>query len=639
MSTARGATMDFFGHQQAARRATRRLLVLFVLAVAAIIACIYFAAATLLVATDQGSLWQPEVLLVTAAGTLLIVGLATAFKTAQLRSGGGAVARQLGGRRVDPGTTDARERMLRNLVEEMAIASGVPVPDVYVLDQESALNAFAAGWATENAAIAVTRGCLDQLDRDELQGVIAHEFSHVFHGDMRLNLRLVGVLFGIVCIATIGRVIVRSFGRGPVRTSGGKKGGAAAGILLFGVALIAIGYIGVLFARLIQAAISRQREFLADASAVQYTRNPRGIGMALAKIGGLGGRLQTPQAETASHMLFADGVPRLFGSILATHPPIRERVVRILPGAAPLLDRGTPLVAAAATAPLPQLMAFAAAAPPGGLRSVPATGLLDAIGEPGPQHVAAAQELLRELPLDVQSAARDPQRVAPLVLALLLDSDGQRRSQQIAELTTIDPVAGHDTAALAATLRAMPAAARLPLLDLAVPALRHLAPSAANQLRQQATRLSAADGTLQPFEIALSKLLDRHLPAADRPRHRARSTALAEHAPAVRAVLGALAHAGNADDVAAAAAFDAAVHHLGMPNIGPLPPRGAASLQAFAAGLEALATVSPLGKRNLLTACATAAGHDGRLTAAEAELLRAVADCFDCPMPLVVGAD
>ncbi|MFY9341503.1 MAG: M48 family metallopeptidase, partial [Planctomycetota bacterium] len=332
--------MDFFGHQEQARSASKRLVFLFVLALAGIVTCVYVAAQLLLVATDngRGGFFDPAVFAVVAIGTLAVVGIAMLFKTAQLKSGGGKVAELLGGRAIEPGTHDPKERMLRNLVEEMAIASGVPVPDVFVLDDEAGLNAFAAGWSSADAAVAVTRGCLETLDRDELQGVIAHEFSHVFHGDMRLNIRLMGVLFGIVCLATIGRILVRTLGRG----GGNKKGGAAA-IAMFGLCLMLIGWIGVLFARLIQAAVSRQREFLADASAVQYTRNPRGIGMALAKIGGLSAQLQSPHTEEASHMLFADGVRRFIGGALATHPPLEQRIERVLPGFRRHLGKGQSL--------------------------------------------------------------------------------------------------------------------------------------------------------------------------------------------------------------------------------------------------------------------------------------------------------
>src|SRR5262245_42358863 len=330
---------------------------------------------------------------VVAASTLAIIGCAMLFKTSQLRSGGGTVARLLGGKPVPLDPTDPRERQLRNVVEEMAIASGIPVPEIYVLDGEPGINAFAAGWSTTDAAVAVTRGCLESLDRDELQGVIAHEFSHVFHGDMRLNIRLMGVLFGIVCLATIGRILVRAMPRGG---SGRGKGGAA-GIAMFGLALIVIGSLGVLFSRLIQAAVSRQREFLADASAVQYTRNPRGIGMALAKIGGLasglGARLQTPHAEEASHMLFADGMRRFFGGGFATHPPIEQRVERVLPGFQRMLASSGSMEAAVAATPPPPVVVGVPQKQPAAraVSGIASATLVQSIGAPQAHHVDAAR--------------------------------------------------------------------------------------------------------------------------------------------------------------------------------------------------------------------------------------------------------
>ena len=313
--------MDFFGHQDQARKASGRLVWLFVAAVVCIILLIYAAAKALLVVGDvsePGLIDLPVLGVVAGAVSALVLG-AMAFKSAQLRGGGAAVAEMMGGRLVDPHTRDPQERVLMNVVEEMSIASGVPVPDVFVLEAEAGVNAFAAGWSTKDAAVAVTKGALETFSRDELQGVIAHEFSHIFHGDMRLNIRLVGTLFGIICLTVIGRVLLHA-GRGS------KRDGQH--VAIFGLVLVAVGYIGVLFARLIQAAISRQREYLADAAAVQYTRNPKGIGMALAKLGGLTGKLESPHAEEASHMMFADAVAGLGGG-LATHPPIEERVERV----------------------------------------------------------------------------------------------------------------------------------------------------------------------------------------------------------------------------------------------------------------------------------------------------------------------
>ena len=303
--------MDFFEAQERARKRTKRLVFLFAFAVLGTVLAGYAVSWLLLhnLGSYQGytrdsygrrvyresassqPLFDPKLFLLVTGGTVTVVGLASLYKWSQMRTGGSAIAEMVGGRPVDLKTTDLRERKLLNVVEEMSIASGIPMPAVYVLEDEPGLNAFAAGLTTSDAAVAVTRGTLDKLTRDELQGVVAHEFSHILNGDMRLNVRITAIVFGILVIGLLGRGILRSLGRGRVRTGGGKKGGGIALILAIGLALLIIGYIGYFFGRLIQAAVSRQREFLADASAVQFTRNPGGITGALKKIGGyaLGG--------------------------------------------------------------------------------------------------------------------------------------------------------------------------------------------------------------------------------------------------------------------------------------------------------------------------------------------------------------
>ena len=313
--------MNFFEHQERARRSTRRLVILFSLAVVGIITALYFFFAFLL--QDQyggsfwqhgprfaGSLWQPKTLAWVMGGTLLTSGLACLIKIFSLRAGGSAVAELVGAVEVNYSTTHVLERKYINVVEEMAIASGVPVPAIYIMGDESNINAFAAGYSIDDAAVAVTRGCIERLDRDELQGVVAHEFSHILNGDMRLNIRLIGVLAGILFLAIIGYVLmwIADVLSGPGSSRGKDKGGGCPLAVVFffvGLVLMVIGFIGHLFGSLIKAAVSRQREFLADASAVQFTRNPNGIAGALRKIGGYGdGKLKSPKASEISHMCF-----------------------------------------------------------------------------------------------------------------------------------------------------------------------------------------------------------------------------------------------------------------------------------------------------------------------------------------------
>jgi Zn-dependent protease with chaperone function len=320
--------MDFFEHQVKARKNTKVLVVYFVIAIMCIIASVYIASLLIFHGTHTAQqqpgvpplklvLWEPKLFLYSLLGTLGVVGVGSLYKTIALaRSGGGAVAESLGGRIIHPATTQPDERKLHNVIEEMAIAAGVPIPKVYVLDEEAGINAFAAGHTPGDAAIGVTRGCMTLLNREELQGVIGHEFSHILNGDMRLNLRIMGIIFGLLCLAIIGRILIYSRGGGRGR----------APLMLLGLALIVIGAVGVFFGRLIQAALSRQREFLADASAIQFTRNPAGLSGALQKIGGAGSKVQSAHSAEASHMFFGNGMGKPFFAALATHPPLEQRI-------------------------------------------------------------------------------------------------------------------------------------------------------------------------------------------------------------------------------------------------------------------------------------------------------------------------
>ena len=633
-------TMDFFARQREAQRATKWLVFGFGTAVLCILGAIYAVVTWAIVNQDPEASWlQPQVLAWTvllAGGTIAVAALT---RTAMLRAGGGArVATLLGGRELAQDGLSAAELQLRNVVEEMAIASGVPMPRVYVLEEEQGLNAFAAGWGTRDAAVAVTRGALEQLDRDELQGVIAHEFSHVFHGDMRLNMRLMGVLFGIVCIATAGRILLRIGSQmARMRTGGGKKGSNPA-IAFFagGLALLVIGSLGVLFARILQAAISRQREYLADAAAVQYTRNPRGIGMALAKIGGLGSALAAPRTPEARHMLFAEGTRGFFANLHASHPPLRDRIERILPG---ILRRAgtTDLVAAVAAVPVP------AGAEPTAASSLAAGDaaregidqLLATAGSFGPRHVAAAQQLIQAMPRALLDAAHAPASARCVVLALLLAQDAAHRTAQLHHLGAQgEPVAR--IADLAAAADGIGAAARLPLAELALPALRALPREDRATLLGHARALAAHDGTLSVFEFVLLQLVAKHAPVepgkAVPPRQRPLRAVLAQ----AQSCLGAIAWHGAADEAAAREAFARGAEALGADMA--LPARTAATVEALAAALDDLDRLGSTDKRRMLLACGRTAAADGDLGTEEVELVRGLAARWDCPIPPVLQA-
>jgi Zn-dependent protease with chaperone function len=321
--------MDFFQQQAKAHHKTKLLVFYFTLAVISIILMIHSVAVFVkfyigsrdeyFIEQKSLNFFDPQLFAGVAICTLAVIFIGSTYKTMALAGGGGAVAESLGGRLVSPNTTNPEERRLLNVVEEMAIASGVGVPQVYVLDNENYINAFAAGHTISDAVVAVTRNCMTKLTRDELQGVIGHEFSHILNGDMRLNVRLIGLLFGIFCIATIGRVLMSVRGRNN------------GGVVIAGLLLLAIGSLGVLFGRLIQAAVSRQREFLADASSVQFTRNPLGLSGALQKIGGYGSRMDSPHASDAGHLFFGNALGDPLFNLMSTHPPIDQRIRAIDP--------------------------------------------------------------------------------------------------------------------------------------------------------------------------------------------------------------------------------------------------------------------------------------------------------------------
>lgn len=639
---------DFFQQQDAARKKTTQLVVYFVLAIVCIIALVYGLFMMLGVAEGATStLWHPELLGIVAVGVGVVVGGASLFKVSQLSSGGQAVALMMGGAEI-PGTTrDPRERRLLNIVEEMAIASGVPVPPVYVLNEQG-INAFAAGYAPGDAVVAVSQGCLNYLNRDELQGVVAHEFSHILNGDMRLNIRLIGVIFGIMVLSIIGRIIMQSGGRS--RSSNNRNNGG--GIILLGLGLFLLGLIGAFFGRLIQAAVSRQREYLADASAVQFTRNPDGIAGALKKIGGLqeGSHVENPRAAEVGHMFFANALGGGLTGLLATHPPLHDRIRRLDPqfdGRYPVVkpvsvdraelegprrDRIPPIGGMPTIPGLPQV-------------PIPVLGLAadeaaERVGQVTPKEIHFADRVQDDIPDHLLEAAHEPFSARALVYALLLDPRDDVRDAQVTRLNAgAEPQDFEESLRLAETVLDLPDGLRLPLLDIAMPALRQMSPRQHQQFRAQVEELVGADGRLSLFEYTLRCVLHRHLDAQFQPRRQARGTQSSPQALTgpVASVLSLLAWQDAPDPNVAAAAFDAGMRsYVGGDHGRRLPPRDQCSLANFDAALELLNQSVPAIKRRIVVACAACILSNQQVTVREAELLRAICDTLDCPMPPLV---
>jgi Zn-dependent protease with chaperone function len=636
---------NFYERQDTARRNTKWLVVMFLLAVVGTVGTTMVLTTLVIGLLDQSSEspsaispadFPWEVPITAGVAALTLIGGGSAFKMMQLTGGGTVVAESLGGRRVFPDTTDPVEQRLLNVVEEMALASGVPVPPVFLLSQENGLNAFAAGFSPSDAVVGVTRGCAEQLNRDQLQGVIAHEFSHILNGDMRLNLRLIGVLFGVLLMGLIGRQVLFAAGR----MGGGRRSGQGKLVVaLLGVIFMVVGFIGLFFGNLIKAAVSRQREYLADASAVQFTRNPDGISGALKRIGSavFGSKLETPRAAEASHMYFASGLNSMF----ATHPPLDERIRRIDPAwdgnYPPALPQGTVV----------------------GMRSDAAAGFVGEevaqfpqelpveVVEHASSHVASprlihqiyVKKLIAEMPQAVVDAAHEPYGSRALIYAALLDRDADVRANQLRVLEqTSETDVFELTLQLAKPITQLDVRARLPLVDMVLPALRALSPDQYHEFMTCFDALVKADKRLGLFEWSLHKILLRHLQPQFEPIQLKliRDLDLRQLGDQCSCLLSVLARASQHDD---AVAFAAGARVLTFVNVRHLPREGC-GLDDLERSLQQLARVKPKQLPHVIDACAACICADSEITVAEGELLRAICDMLDCPMPpLLPGQD
>ncbi len=650
---------DFFQRQETARRQTFVLLGLFAAAVIVLVGTLYLVCALLLSEAAQGdeyfaapahSLWHPELFLTVATGTLLVIGLGSLYKIVELAAGGQKVALMLGGRQIQPQTRDLAERRLLNVVEEMSLASGVGVPPVYVLDGEPGINAFAAGHRPEDAVVAVSRGALRYLNRDELQGVVAHEFSHILNGDMRLNLRLIGVVHGILVLSIIGyyvfRIATESSGRS---RSSKKEGNAMLAVVLLGLALMILGYVGKLCGQVIKAAISRQREYLADASAVQFTRNPSGISGALKKIGGLaeGSQIRDTHAAEISHMFFGDAFAGTLFNLFATHPPLADRIRALesdfdgrFPAIQPVDDEGKEPAAAGAGRSRAKAdsggeTVVAALAEPSSTRAAPreARRLIPRTGTLGPEQVNLAGRLLASLPPALKAAASEPYSARALIFALLLARDPPTRARQLEYLQKqVESLCFRETQQFSEVLATTKDEVRLPLVELAMPALRSLALEQYRVFRQTVEGLVAVDGMVDLFEYGLRTVLYTSLDVAfglaRAPAVRYSSfDAVSE---AVSVVLSTLAYAGHAQAEEARQAFAAA----GLPATMRLRPAEQCTLVEFDRALRTLGQASPAIQKRVLQAGTACVATDGKVTMREEELLRVLGAALGCPIGL-----
>ncbi len=658
--------MDFFASQELARRKTRQMIVLLVLSVLATVIGVYLVVFAAMHTKQLGSpeglkTWfDPALFGLVVLGVGVVVGGGSFFKIAQLRSGGSTVASLLGGRQLVPNSGDIHERRLLNVVEEMAIAAGTPVPPVYVLDKEPGINAFAAGFTADDAVIGVNRGTLEQLNRDELQGVIAHEFSHILNGDMRMSLRMIGILHGIQLIALLGFFLLRMMSGTGARyasRSSKDKGNGQVVILAIGVGLLVVGSIGLFFARLIKASVSRQREYLADASAVQFTRNPDGIAGALKMIGAhqWGSRVSAPNAEIASHMYFAHMFGHHMLGLMSTHPPLVERIQRIdrqFDGdfseyeklRERRLDRTAEAKQGERARKPPQ---FPGLGGKGGLLPGMATRfpidpsiLIAGVGLPTEEDVVYSQLLTTNAPDSISAAVRDLFSARCVALAMLLQPPGEVRNRQTALIEQREGASTlQETIKLEPSVKQLSPALRLPMFEILQGTLAGMSQEQFRTYRGTISQLTDADQQTSVFEFFLRHhlivYLDRRFGTAQPPSVVYRS--VEPVIPDVNKILSLLVHTGHRDRAQAEAAFQAAVRPVFGESQTAFQIGELLGAQQLSDALQRLSQSAPAVKKQALSAAAIAITHDRQVTVEEAELFRAIAEALDCPVPPVVA--
>jgi Zn-dependent protease with chaperone function len=605
--------MNFFRAQDEARGRTTKLVVLLVLAIVVLAGTLY-ALAVLgqhkLSRRGELDWFQGDLFFWTAGVALIVIIGGSLLRIAELSKGGGAIAERLGGRLLTANTADLAERRYLNVVQEMALASGLPVPLCYVIDGDETINAFAAGNSPQDAAVGVTRGALRNLNRDELQGVIAHEFSHIGNGDMKLNLRLIGAIAGLTALAQLGYIFFRLAGH----VRGKNSAPIALGMVLVGVVVLLIGSGGILFGKIIQASVSRQREYLADASAVQFTRNPLGLASALRKVAGLSGaQREASSAELeAQHMFFA-GSAGFLESLFSSHPPIDERIRRVDPAFDGHIP-DVPPVAVTADEPVSGLSGRAVAMPPPlptSARAVPTDlQIQDSVGFRG------------VIPGALRAASEDPVSAMAVVLGLILRHDPAQRAAQLAQA---EGLAGGEVVKearrLDALLRGVPAGSRVALLDLSMPALRQLSPAQVAAFRKALERAGyeAEDGLIV---LLIQASMRRYLSTDKNPPSRP-----GDLAAACGLVLSAVVQTSGEDAAAQGRAYVLGAGVLGMPNLpAAMMPTAQVDLAKVDEALAVIAGQTVPARRQFVRAIGAAMLHDGRAEPAEIEIVRAVAD-------------
>ncbi|GHT35054.1 Zn-dependent protease [Planctomycetales bacterium] len=628
--------MNFFEHQQEARRRTKLLIFLYILGVICLIG-VPVVIASIAYFSSEGQEVDPAQFLLVVSGiagfVLLIVLGGSLYKSTALSQGGGKlVAESLGGRLVSPNTGNLAERRLYNVVEEMSLAAGIPVPAIYIMDNEHSINAFAAGFSPNEAVIGCNRGTVELLTRDELQGVIAHEFSHILNGDMRMNLRLIGILFGLQVLSLIGYYVMRIGIYMPQNRRSNDKGAGGIGLAMLGggLAVMILGYIGVFFSAIIQAAISRQREFLADASAVQFTRNPAGIAGALKKIGcpNVGSSMESPAAAEASHLFFGNACSLFsFGSLLATHPPLPIRIKRIDPA----FDGKFPATIHPLNAGFEE---NSSRTPKGGGIPPIRSGSVGDFPQLSPESVAVAAATISRIPQGLSEPVNNYTGAVAAFFAMLLDKDPAIRKAQLAVIEELFPPALlNETLQQEPQIRALADELKIPLVQRVMSSMRAMPKEQYIKFGNAVDNLIAADNKMDLFEYTIKALLLRDLDIYfGLAKHLSvRYSNLTAVQGQTALVLSYLAYSGHQTLQEVQSAYNAAAGSLALDI--PLLPIDEISTVRFDKALRVLAETSPELKQKIFDSFLGCIKADGKIIPKELELIRAVAAMLTIPMP------
>ena len=641
--------MDFFAQQDHARRNTRLLVLLFISAVFLLVILTNAALAAFLFISQDYNLYSGGSGLVGFTSYFSwarfgMIGLAVSATVAmvvlvkwiQLSTGGKTVAERMGGTRILPQSDDAAEQRCLNVVQEMALAANMPVPPVYVMNDERGINAFAAGITPANAVVAVTRGTIDHLQRDELQGVIAHEFSHILNGDMRLNIRLAAMLKGITFIGDVGHFILRSSNHARTGSSSRRNGGPA--FLGLGLGLLALGWLGGAVAGFIKAAISRQKEYLADASAVQFTRSKTGIADALKVIGGYipGTLVHAARANEMSHIFFGQIEHRLW-HLFATHPPLESRIRRVEPEwngkfikREPVHYKETPTDTRSSEAGVGRAAIVTAAIAGAIMDKGGPTTLVNAHFATDPPETASA--LPEGIPLALTCQCREPLGAHVLIFSLLLNPVISIRQKQF-EVIAAAAISGlrETMIAVSPAVQELNAGQRLPLVEMCLPALKSMSRQQYRVFKNTLLALIRADRRTSLYEWCLFQLIRHYLDPEffrvrpGRPRHRTLRRVFKQ----LRTVLSVLAYHGDDDSELA---FSAAANSLDLSDM-TIAPSQSCDVATFSRAVNELNDCYPLLKPRILKAMALSASIDGELNPQERELIYSVAAVMDCPTP------